>query len=467
MLWLLPLAAFLAVYQRGLWCWFHGDDFSLLAYVMRPPEEFWPSLVETRAQGTFRPLSERIYFYLFYGWFGLDAYPYRLLVFVTQGLNILLMLMLGRRLFGGIWAASLAACVWTTHHSLGSSMTWSSAFNQVLCSFFFLAALCSFVRFADTRRMRWYTVAWMLFVLGFGALETMVVFPAVALAYAVLCAPGVWRHAVAMFAGSALFAYVQLTAPRGEGAETHYSLGLDAALLDTFGWYAHTLLVAQQADWIAWTVGITALGFALLAAYRGERRPLFALAVFGATLAPYLPLADHRTEYYLVLPALGLGLLAGSAHQFLSAYRWWWKVPAVWLLYLTVNASLVRAEQMVDYYQPLSIELRDLLSDVATFKSRHPNQSILLTGVPKMTFYTGVYHRMFRVAGVYGVRLAPDGNPEVVPDFGLSGLGRFFAPEAETDRDVMRGLALVLDVSGDEPRDVTDEYRAAIAAGTP
>lgn len=122
---------------------------------------------------------------------------------------------------------------------------------------------------------------------------------------------------------------------------------------------------------------------------------------------------------------------------------------------------------MVGYYQPLSASLRDLLSDVARYKARHPNQKVLLTGVGKMTFYAGVYHRMFRVAGVYDVELAPWDNPEVVPDFGITGIEEFFADEAEARRDVRRGLATVLDASGPALRDVTPKYRESIAAETP
>ncbi len=96
--WLVAPALLLLLYHRGLECWFHRDDFSILRIAMLPPEEFWRNLFEPRAQGTFRPLSERLFFYGFFEWFGLNATPYRVLVFVTQVANLFLLSVIARRL---------------------------------------------------------------------------------------------------------------------------------------------------------------------------------------------------------------------------------------------------------------------------------------------------------------------------------------------------------------------------------
>ena len=54
-------------------------------------------LFEPRAQGTYRTLSERLFFYYFHQWFGLNAFPFRLLPFVTQIVNLWLFGALLRR----------------------------------------------------------------------------------------------------------------------------------------------------------------------------------------------------------------------------------------------------------------------------------------------------------------------------------------------------------------------------------
>lgn len=152
--WVLPLVPFLLVYYRGLWCWFYSDDFSLLLLAALPEHEFWQALFEPRAQGTFRPLSERLFFYAFYQMFGLDAFPYRAWVFGTQILNLWLLAAVTMRLTGRSWAGFGAACLWGVYHGLSGSMTWTSAYNQVLCAFFFLLSFWLFLRFAETGRRR-------------------------------------------------------------------------------------------------------------------------------------------------------------------------------------------------------------------------------------------------------------------------------------------------------------------------
>ena len=121
--WTAPAILSLLLYYRGLWCWFHGDDFSLLFLVSLPDHEFWPALWQPRAQGTLRPLSERLFFYYFYHWFGLDAFPYRLLVFATHVVNLMLLAAVTHRVTGRRWAGFVAASLWGLHHGLARSLT--------------------------------------------------------------------------------------------------------------------------------------------------------------------------------------------------------------------------------------------------------------------------------------------------------------------------------------------------------
>ena len=207
--WTAPAVLSLLLYYRGLWCWFHGDDFSLLLLVSLPDHEFWPALWQPRAQGTLRPLSERLFFYYFYHWVGLDAFPYRLLVFATHVVNLMLLAAVTHRLTGRRWAGFAAASLWGLHHGLASSLTWTSAYNQILCAFFFLLSFWLFLRFVTTGRWHYYLVQWVTFILGFGAHEIMVVYPAVLFAYVVLLDRRRWPHVALMFLASASLGWLQ------------------------------------------------------------------------------------------------------------------------------------------------------------------------------------------------------------------------------------------------------------------
>ena len=146
--WLAPPAVLLAVFHDGLWTWFHTDDFSLMWLVTLSGEEFWGRLLEPRAQGTYRPLSERLFFYGLHAGFGWNSFPFRAVVFATQIVNLWLLMRLALRLGCSLGAASLAAALWAVHVGLGAPMGWTSAYNQTLCAFFLLAALLCFIRFA-------------------------------------------------------------------------------------------------------------------------------------------------------------------------------------------------------------------------------------------------------------------------------------------------------------------------------
>jgi hypothetical protein len=107
-----PIVACLLVFRLGLWCWFQQDDFSWLSLEIHGPSDFWRVLFEPRAQGTIRPLSERLFFLVFRKLFVLNAFPYRAFVFLTQGVNLLLLWAIARRLTTCRAAAVLAPLVW-------------------------------------------------------------------------------------------------------------------------------------------------------------------------------------------------------------------------------------------------------------------------------------------------------------------------------------------------------------------
>ena len=120
---MIPPALCLWVYWLGLWCWFHDDDFSLLFLVRLPPEEFWPSMLQPRGPGHFRPLSERLFFYLFHGWFGFDGFPFRVMAFGTHFVNLILLGLLTKRLTGRLLLGVVAASLWGVHHGLAPRRT--------------------------------------------------------------------------------------------------------------------------------------------------------------------------------------------------------------------------------------------------------------------------------------------------------------------------------------------------------
>ena len=122
------------------------DDFAWLALRLRVHD--FDSLLEAAftpfAQGTIRFISERLFFMGLFSLFGLNALPFHIVVFATQFVNLILITVVMRRLTGSSLAAFAAPLLWVVNANINWPLTWTSAYNQVLCSLILLLALyCS------------------------------------------------------------------------------------------------------------------------------------------------------------------------------------------------------------------------------------------------------------------------------------------------------------------------------------
>src|SRR5271170_5366819 len=98
--WTVPALICLAVHWQGFEAWFRQDDFawlSLYSHIHSFPDLVW-WLFRPQAQGTIRPWSERAFFIAGYALFGLNALPYRIVIFATQFAALALTQAVGARL---------------------------------------------------------------------------------------------------------------------------------------------------------------------------------------------------------------------------------------------------------------------------------------------------------------------------------------------------------------------------------
>ena len=84
--------------------------------------------------------------------FGLDALPFKIVVFATQFAALMLMASIGARLTGSRAAGVGAAVLWVTNGPLIVPLGWTCVYNQVLCGFFLLLAFHFLLRFLETGR---------------------------------------------------------------------------------------------------------------------------------------------------------------------------------------------------------------------------------------------------------------------------------------------------------------------------
>src|SRR5262249_44729251 len=295
----------------------------------------WQAMFGPLAQGTIRPWSERAFFMGFEALFGMRALPFRICLFATQFANLTLIQAITRRVTGSAPAGFWAAILWTANTALITVMTWSSAYNQVLCGFFLLLAFYFLLRYIDTGLERFEVAQWLTFLLGFGALEINAVYPAIAAAHTLLCAPRYFRRTLPLFLPSIAFTWIHHAAARAVNATSIYEMRFDWRAWTTFKnyliwaagqnpFYRPTPLLRMLWPWGTILLLGALAAFALVKAVRGKRAGLFFAVWFLIVLLPVVPLVFHLSEYYLTLPTIGLAMLGGWA--FADA----WESPLPW-----------------------------------------------------------------------------------------------------------------------------------------
>ena len=495
--WLAPSLLCLALYWRGFTAWFRADDFAWLGtgLYIRNFHDFLVAIFAPQAQGTIRPLSERAFFMLGFSLFGLDALPFKMVVFATQFANLALVASIGARLTGVRWAGFFAAIFWALNSSGIEPLGWSCVYDQVLCGFFLLLAFHFLLRYVETGKRRYNLFQWAAFLAGFGALELNVVYPAIAAAYTLLCVPALvgqalpsanpargrlfrrslgsrsfFRSTLPMFAVSIAYALAHNAAapPQKTGG---YAMHFTGAMFRTLGKYwtwsvGPTFLFTPFVlpKWLL-PVGIAVVsagivGFLAWKLRAGARAPLCCLVWYLAVLAPVLPLRDHQTEYYVFLPVIGLCWLGGWA--VVSGWRAGTRGRAAAVTLAAIYAlmgvpTLLATSQ---WNHAITMRVRNLVEGVAGIHERHPSKSILLEGVDTDLFWNAVLDRPFRLFGMDHVYLAPGSEQRIASHPDLGNIGDFILPADVVAQALKREELVVYDVRGPRLRNITGVYAA-------
>jgi len=472
--WSGPMLACLWVYWPGLLAWFQQDDFAWLGLGLSiyDAKSFLRALFAPMAQGTIRPWSERVFFLVFRALFDMDALPFRIWAFLTQFAALALLAKVTARLSGSRQAGFWAALIWGTNSALAISMSWTSAYNQSLCAVFLLLSLFWLIKYTETGLGRYNLLQWVTFLLGFGALELNVVYPALAATYAWLCARRHFVRVLPMFVPSFVYTLVHnYAAPKAAGGV--YALYFDGALPETLatylGWTMGSVRPLYQQSMLMWAASVSILIAAALCVVvavewrAGRWAVLFPLGWYLITLAPYLPLKYHRADYYLAVPTAGFAMLAGWA--FARAWRagWFWRPVAVLLLGLYVAGSVPVARTTASYYHRRSLPVRQLFFGIERARQLHPDKVILLTGASSDLFWAGIYDNPFRLHQIRDVYLAPGSERTITPHPELGDVSACVFPPIATARALEQNRAVVYAVGGEKPVNVTTIYRSMAA----
>jgi hypothetical protein len=501
---LIAPAVCLILFWRAPFNWFLNDDFAWLALPLDIDHlsDIGRALFSPKAQGTVRVFSERLYFLTFGSFFEMNAFsinalPFHVWALLTWFADLALAAVIGARLTGSRWAGLAGAILWTCHGSLTYPLMWASAYNQILCALCVLTAFYARLRWLEDgevkERGRWIALEWIAYLVGFGALEIIVIYPAVALLYA-LCF-GVnkkhWLGTIALFVPALIFTAVHfLLVPKTAGL---YALAIDGRLPATFlnylEWGLAPALIGDLSDgWrrivliSAAFTGIALLVFAARRLREGNRTPLFCIGWFVLFLLPVLPLPDHLTDYYVTLPVLGLAWLAG------------WAIESVWntvsntgnvplhsptIGFPTIAARAVAIAAVAAYLTgsirhieigsawvyDRSKRMREMLRAVDEVAQKYSGTAIILAGVDNPLIQSGMLDGPFRLYGLQSVYLAPGSEHELSAGLDSSEIGKYVITVQKAVDLLDRSKARVLYLGGNPVTDVTRSYTALLHTG--
>lgn len=469
-----PPLFLILLFHDGLRCWFVADDFAWLGLLrqIHEPRDLLRILFEPAAQGTIRPWSERGFFILFEYLFGFDSLPFRILCFATMSLNLVLLSRITGKLTGSELAGFTAATVWAANAALMIPMTWSSAYNEPMCACFLLSAFFLFLRFAETGERRYWWWQLVVFSLGFGALELNVVYPALALAYALFAAPQAKRRTLAvslcpLFLISTVYfffhravATIPTTGPYvvrvdGQILRTLLLYGKWSLLPVDWSAFGHSVLAGKCILWI----GIAGIVVLLALEFR-RRRPtvLFFAAWYLATLAPVLVLPQHLTEYYLTLPLIGLGMLFGfgvtRGVENLGKLRWLALIPVFAYLYGMIPISLAASRWSLNKTDTV----RGIVLGAQAAQEKHPGKVIVLNGITAEKYQDFAGQGAFAALGIDTIYLTPESGVALGSDPGAADPEKTVLEPAVLAHAIKKDQVVIYSVVGDHLRNITKLY---------
>ena len=469
--WASPPLLALALHWPGLTAWFQKDDFAWLGLraLIHNWHDFWWALFAPLAQGTIRTLSERIFYISFNALFGLNALPYRCLAFATFAASLVLLASVGAKLTGSRAAGFWSAILWTVNSATAVALTWTAIYYQLLCAFNFLLSFWLLLRYIETGERRFYIAQCVTFLLGFGVLELNVVYPALALAYALCCARHIIGKIVPLFIFSGIYTWIHMAAaPLQNGGPyrmfwdlsvfstlwTYWKLALGPNRLILVGIYPSLLRSALAVFLMA---GL--LGFLLWKLRRREWLAAFFPAWFLIVLAPLLPLRDHINDSYLTIPLIGLAMWGGWAVT--SGWRagLGGRFAAVALLAIYLCVAIPVARVVTVAMANRSHEIQNLLLSLVNLTRAEPGKIVLLKGVESDMFWDAFFHRPLRLFGIDEVYLVPEDEPRIDPDSQPNAVRQFFITPARLREALDANRAIVIQVIGSHARDITNDYR--------
>ncbi|MBI4801319.1 MAG: tetratricopeptide repeat protein [Elusimicrobia bacterium] len=255
--------------------------------------------------------------------FGERAAAHHAVNLLLHVLNAALVFALLSLLSGQRPAAFAAALIWALHPANVESVAWIAERKNLLYSFFYLAALITYLRHLEAGGRRYYLCAFGLFILALGSKAAAVTLPLALLLLEAFrgetLTAGAVKRAAPFFAAALLFTALAVAAQSSGGriltarAPALLSFYLMKAVFP-FGFsavypYGETLAAFKAAQ-LFYLLPALAFVAVFWAACQKNRPAAWGLAFFAVHILPFISLIPVggiiAADRYLYLPAIGL-----------------------------------------------------------------------------------------------------------------------------------------------------------------
>ena len=225
--------------------------------------------------------------------------------------------------------------------------------------------------------------------------------------------------------------------------------------------YTHPRFHLPAGAWLVVEVALALLvgGYLAWAAWRREKRVLWAVGWFVIVIAPVLPLRDHFSEYYLAIPSIGVAWLAAFALE-----DAWERsrvvcagVAVVVLFHFVWCAAAVHA--VLRWREVQSAQVQMLVEGIERAHQLHADKTILLDGVSSGMFWSAVYDRPFHLVGADEVYLVPGGENAIERHPELGEIAPFVMPRGVAATALAKNRAVVYQIEPGQMRNVTTLWR--------
>ena len=363
----------LATFRLYTFAYFWIDDFNNLYWTqLSTLNDLVGQLVSPSAK-YFRPAGMLTYWMALH-FFGLDAFPYHILMWAIHSLNVLLVYILLKHLVGSRAGAAVGAMLFAFPPPISEVFfSFGTIFELQGLTLF----LCGMILWTTGRRSLPSTLlATVIFLLALKTKEMAITLPVIWVMQDVLARrPFSWRasiHALLPLSIGVWFGIGRMLAMRGTAADHAYFMDLSSIVLGGgFGYYFNTLF---QTDfrWQVWSIGFVVVALAFLG-LKAWRALFFQLYVF-VTFLPLIFLVNHREPFYWYFPivgvcgcaALGASAIVRAVHARVSERRLAPFACGLFALFSAVafrSAANITEERRI-WQRPLSQDFRAFIDGI-------------------------------------------------------------------------------------------------------